>query len=78
MTRKRAEHSVSFHNENKTLKRHYFNIFYNSLLLKYKTSVVDPNRLCSDPDPGTHVHLHPDPGSEQDPNKFESGTDLKL
>jgi len=38
------------------------------------TSVVDPNRLCSDhdpdPDPGSHVHLDPDlaPGSEHDPD----------
>ena len=32
-----------------------------------ESSVVDPNRLCSDPDPGSHVHsdpdLDPDPGS---------------
>ena len=24
-------------------------------------SVVDPNRLCSDPDPDFHVHSDPDP-----------------
>ena len=24
-------------------------------------SVVDPNRLCSDPDLGSHVHSDPDP-----------------
>ena len=45
---------------------------------------MDPNRLCSDPDPdpGSHVHSDPDPapapGSEQDPNKFGSGSDLNL
>jgi len=43
---------------------------------------VDLNRLCSDPDPdpGSHVHSDPDPapGSEQDPNKFGSGSDLNL
>jgi len=41
-------------------------------------SVVDPNGLCSDPDPGSQVHLDPDPDLapefEQDPNKFESGS----
>ena len=26
-----------------------------------KFSVVDPKRLCSDPDPGSHVHSDPDP-----------------
>ena len=41
---------------------------------------MDPNRLCSDPDPGSHVHSDPDPapGSEQDPNKFGSRSDLNL
>jgi len=33
---------------------------------------VDPNRLCSDPDPGYHVHSDPDPAP--DPNKFGSGS----
>jgi hypothetical protein len=43
-------------------------------------SVVDPNRLCSDPDPASHVHSDPDPapGSEQDPNKFGSGSNLNM
>jgi len=43
---------------------------------------VDPNRLCldPDPDPGSHAHSDPDPaqGSEQDPSKFGSGSDLNM
>jgi hypothetical protein len=35
---------------------------------RFLSSVVDRNRLCSDPDlgPGAYVHLDPDP--TQDPN----------
>jgi len=39
---------------------------------------VDPNRLCSDPVPGSNVHSYPAPRSEQDSNKFGSGSDLNL
>jgi len=43
---------------------------------------VDPNRLCSDPDPEPGSHFHRDldlaPESEQDPNKFGSGSDINL
>jgi len=34
-------------------------------------SVVDPNRLCSDPDPGSHVHSDPAP----DPNRIGINSD---
>jgi len=40
--------------------------------LRSRTSVVDPNRLCSDPDPdpGSHVRLDPDPAPE--PNRIQN------
>jgi len=46
-------------------------------------SVVDPNRLCSDPDPdpGDNVHSDQAPdgsGSVQDQNEFGSGSHLKF
>jgi len=39
------------------------------------SSVVDPNRLCSDPDPGSHVHPDTNPDN---PNKFGSGFNLNF
>jgi len=41
-------------------------------------SVVDPNRLCSDPDPGSHVHSDPDPDPARDPNRIRINSDLDL
>ena len=37
------------------------------------SSVVDPNRLCSDPDPTSHVHSDPDPALE--PNRIRIRSD---
>jgi len=38
-----------------------------------KGNVVDPNRLCLDPDPGSHVHSDPDPA--QDPKRIRTNSD---
>jgi len=35
--------------------------------------VVDPNRLCSDPDPGYYVNSDPDPAP--DPNRIRINSD---
>ena len=37
---------------------------------KYLSTVVDPNRLCSDPVPGSHVHSDPDPDPVPDSNSI--------
>ena len=37
------------------------------------SSVVDPNLLCSDPDPGSNVHSDWDPAP--DPNRVRINTD---
>jgi len=43
---------------------------------KCESSVVDPNRLCSDPDPDPGFHVHSDPDQAPDPNEYESGSYL--
>jgi len=41
----------------------------------FSTSVVDPNRPCSDPDPYSHVHSDPDPDPAPDPNRIRINSD---
>jgi len=42
------------------------------ILAPIPSSVVDPNRFCSDPDPGSHVRSDPAP----DPNRIRINSDL--
>ena len=44
--------------------------------LSFVNSVVDPNRLCSEPDPVSHVHSDPD--HAPDPYIFGSGSYLNF
>jgi len=39
---------------------------------------VDPNRLCSDPNPGFHVHSDPDQALELNRLRINSITDVDL
>jgi len=46
---------------------------FHKVRMNFSFSVVDPNRLCSDPDSCSHVHSNPDPAPE--PNRIRINSD---